>query len=144
MSRCESNTFGAFGLRSMSIEREATRYAPIVLSGGARKNQFGRRVGAIILRVAAESIIGRDVLRYTQVDSTNTLAREFAERGKAEGLVIAADEQTADAGAWAGNGSSRPALRFNFRCCSVRPLAPQHAARIGAHGCARRSTHAGK
>lgn len=43
-------------------------------------------------------LIGRDILRYAQVTSTNDLAREFADAGQAEGLVITAEEQTAGRG----------------------------------------------
>ncbi len=44
------------------------------------------------------TIIGREVLRYEQVESTNDLARMQGEQGASEGLVIMAEEQTAGRG----------------------------------------------
>lgn len=77
-----------------------------------------------------EQIIGREILRYDQVASTNDLAREFAERGEAEGLVITAQEQLAGRGRmgrkWiVPRGTS---LQFSILLCP--PLAPQHATRL--------------
>jgi len=43
-------------------------------------------------------IIGREIRRLNQVQSTGDIARELAERGDAEGLVIAAEEQLAGRG----------------------------------------------
>ncbi len=45
-----------------------------------------------------ETVIGHSILRYDTVDSTNTLAREFAGNGEPEGLVLTAEEQTAGRG----------------------------------------------
>ncbi len=43
-------------------------------------------------------IIGREILRYEEVGSTNDLARAQGEAGTPEGLVIMAEEQTAGRG----------------------------------------------
>lgn len=42
--------------------------------------------------------IGRKILRYDEVQSTNDVAREFAEAGEPEGLVISAEYQRAGRG----------------------------------------------
>jgi BirA family transcriptional regulator, biotin operon repressor / biotin---[acetyl-CoA-carboxylase] ligase len=44
------------------------------------------------------SVIGRPVLRYERLGSTNDLARERARAGRDEGLVVLAEEQTAGRG----------------------------------------------
>lgn len=69
-------------------------------------------------------------MRYAQVESTNTLAREQAEQGQAEGLVITAEEQLAGRGRM---GRKWTVPRGTSLQCSVLlrpPLAPQHATRI--------------
>ena len=43
-------------------------------------------------------IVGREVLAFDALPSTNTLLREYAEAGAAEGLVAVADQQTAGRG----------------------------------------------
>ena len=45
-----------------------------------------------------DQVIGSRILRLGSVTSTNDLAREYAERGEEEGLVIWAEEQTAGRG----------------------------------------------
>jgi BirA family biotin operon repressor/biotin-[acetyl-CoA-carboxylase] ligase len=56
------------------------------------------------------TIIGRPLLFYERVGSTNDLAKERARAGAAEGLVVVADEQTAGRGrqgrAWAASPGS--------------------------------------
>lgn len=76
------------------------------------------------------SVIGREIRRYDQVDSTNILTRDAAERAEPEGLVITAEEQLAGRGRM---GRKWIVPRASSIQCSVLlrpPLPPQHAARI--------------
>lgn len=77
-----------------------------------------------------EQIIGRKILRYEQVESTNTLAREFAEQGQAEGLVIAAQEQTAGRGRMGRKWIVPRGTSLQFSVLLRPPLAPQYAPRL--------------
>jgi BirA family biotin operon repressor/biotin-[acetyl-CoA-carboxylase] ligase len=52
--------------------------------------------------------IGRRVLVYDRVDSTNTLAATLAQSGDADGLVLIADEQSAGRGQYGRAWVSRP------------------------------------
>lgn len=79
--------------------------------------------------------IGREILRYEQVQSTNDLVRTQAEAGASEGLVVMAEEQTAGRGRlgrrWvAPKGSSlqfsillRPDLPLSQAFCLTRMAA---------------------
>lgn len=69
-------------------------------------------------------------MRYAQVDSTNTLARAFAERGDPEGLVIAADEQTAGRGRLGRKWVVPPNTSLQFSVLLRPPLPTQQAARL--------------
>lgn len=80
--------------------------------------------------MGTEQIIGRNVLRYAQVDSTNTLAREFAERGETEGLVVTADEQTAGRGRLGRKWIVPPGTSLQFSVLLRPPFTLQHAARL--------------
>lgn len=70
------------------------------------------------------------MLRYAQIDSTNTLARAFAERGDREGLVVAAQEQTAGRGRLGRKWVVPPNTSLQFSVLLRPPLPPQHAARL--------------
>lgn len=61
----------------------------------------------MIQRDLPTSLIGRTLLRYERVGSTNDLARERAHAGRAEGLVVLAEEQIAGRGRL-GRGWSAP------------------------------------
>jgi BirA family biotin operon repressor/biotin-[acetyl-CoA-carboxylase] ligase len=52
----------------------------------------------VFLRDLDTSVVGRSVLRYERVGSTNGLAREHARAGHPEGLVVLTEEQTAGRG----------------------------------------------
>lgn len=80
--------------------------------------------------VPTKTIIGREILRYAQVDSTNTLVREHADRGEAEGLVIAADEQTAGRGRLGRKWVVPAGTSLQFSILLRPPFAPQHAGRL--------------
>lgn len=80
--------------------------------------------------MADNRIIGREVLRYDQVESTNTLAREYAERGEPEGLVIAAEEQVAGRGRMGRKWIVPRGTSLQFSVLLRPPLAPQHASRL--------------
>lgn len=75
-------------------------------------------------------IIGRKVLRYDQVESTNTLGREYAERGEPEGLVIAAEEQWAGRGRMGRKWLVPRGTSLQLSVLLRPPLAPRHASRL--------------
>jgi len=75
-------------------------------------------------------IIGREILRYVQVESTNDLAREHAERGEPEGLVIAAQEQSAGRGRMGRKWIAPRDTSLQLSILLRPPLAPQHAPRV--------------
>lgn len=77
-----------------------------------------------------EQIIGRKILRYEQVQSTNTLARAFAEQGESEGLVITAQEQVAGRGRMGRQWIVPRGTSLQFSILLRPPLAPQHAPRL--------------
>lgn len=78
----------------------------------------------------SKQIIGREILRYDQVASTNDLAREFAARGEAEGLVITAQEQLAGRGRMGRQWIVPRGTSLQFSILLRPPLAPQHATRL--------------
>lgn len=82
------------------------------------------------LAVVHNRIIGRKVLRYVQVESTNPLAREFAERGEPEGLVIAAEEQVAGRGRMGRKWVVPRGTSLQFSVLLRPPLAPPQASRL--------------
>jgi BirA family biotin operon repressor/biotin-[acetyl-CoA-carboxylase] ligase len=61
-------------------------------------SEFEQTVVAPALRNLETFVIGREALAFDALPSTNTLLREHAAQGAAEGLVILADEQTAGRG----------------------------------------------
>lgn len=77
-----------------------------------------------------EKIIGRKILRYDHVESTNDLAREFAERDEAEGLVVFANKQRAGRGRMGRQWLVPPGTSLQFSILLRPPLAPQYAARL--------------
>jgi BirA family biotin operon repressor/biotin-[acetyl-CoA-carboxylase] ligase len=80
--------------------------------------------------VVENRIIGRKVLRYEQVESTNTLVREYAERGEPEGLVIAAEEQVAGRGRMGRKWIVPRGTSLQFSVLLRPPLEPRHASRL--------------
>jgi BirA family biotin operon repressor/biotin-[acetyl-CoA-carboxylase] ligase len=76
-------------------------------------------------RDPSTSIIGRPLLFYDQVGSTNDLAKQRARAGDAEGLVILADEQTAGRGrqgrAWAAPPGSSLLMSLLLRPSWLSP-----------------------
>ncbi len=77
-----------------------------------------------------EQIIGRKILRYGQVQSTNDLARDAAENGEREGLVISAQEQLAGRGRMGRQWIVPRGTSLQFSILLRPPLAPQHATRL--------------
>jgi BirA family transcriptional regulator, biotin operon repressor / biotin---[acetyl-CoA-carboxylase] ligase len=71
------------------------------------------------------SIIGRPLLQYAQVGSTNDLAKQQARAGTAEGLVVLAEEQTAGRGrqgrGWAAPPGSSLLLSLLLRPAWLLP-----------------------
>lgn len=78
----------------------------------------------------SESIIGRKILRFAQVESTNTLLREYAEQDEPEGLVIFAGEQTAGRGRLGRKWIVPPDTSLQFSVLLRPPLAPSQATRL--------------
>lgn len=75
-------------------------------------------------------VLGRRVVYYERIGSTNDVARQLAEAGEAEGTLVIADEQTAGRGrlgrAWIA--PARSSLLMSF---ILRPdLPPAHASRV--------------
>ena len=63
-------------------------------------------------------VVGRKLVCLSQMDSTNTRARELALAGEPEGLVVVADCQTAGRAAWAGPFSPhRERVFISPPCC---------------------------
>lgn len=69
-------------------------------------------------------------MRYEQVESTNTLARECAEQGEPEGLIITAEEQLAGRGRFGRKWSVPRGTSLQFSIILRPPLAPQYAWRV--------------
>lgn len=61
-------------------------------------NSHCRNRALVYDRSTMTQIIGRKILRFDEVQSTNDLAREFGEAGEPEGLVITAESQRAGRG----------------------------------------------
>lgn len=64
--------------------------------------------------------LGKEIISYKKVDSTNTSAYELAERGLAEGSVIFADEQLRGKGRHGRIWQSRPGCGI-YMSCVLRP-----------------------
>lgn len=81
-----------------------------------------------IQRDLPTNVIGRTLLRYERVGSTNDLVRERARAGRAEGLVVLAEEQTAGRGRM-GRGWSAPPGSSLLLSLLLRPawMAPADA-----------------
>ena len=75
-------------------------------------------------------VIGQCVERYEVVESTNDLARAQAERGKAEGLVITAEEQAAGRGRMGRKWIVPRGTSLQLSVLLRPPLAPTAAARV--------------
>jgi len=85
----------------------------------------------IILRMGEEGrIIGRKIVRYEQVQSTNDLLREWADRAEPEGLVITAEEQLAGRGRMGRKWVVPPGTSLQLSILLRPPLAPLYAQRI--------------
>lgn len=74
--------------------------------------------------------IGRKVIRYATVTSTNDLARRRAEDGEAEGLVICAEEQTAGRGRFGRSWVAPPHASLQLSVLLRPPLPPVAAPSI--------------
>jgi BirA family transcriptional regulator, biotin operon repressor / biotin---[acetyl-CoA-carboxylase] ligase len=59
-------------------------------------------------------MIGSKILHYAQVESTNDIARAFAERGEPEGLVVTAEQQIAGRGRLGRKWIVPPATSLQF------------------------------
>ncbi len=75
-------------------------------------------------------IIGRKIIRYHLVTSTNDLAREWADLNEAEGLVVAAEEQTEGRGRLGRKWIVPPGTSLQISILLRPPLAPPEAHRL--------------
>jgi len=74
--------------------------------------------------------LGREIISYNKIDSTNTAAYELAEQGLAEGAVIFADEQTKGRGRHGRTWYSAPGCGI-YMSCVLRPhMAPNEIPKI--------------
>ncbi len=71
----------------------------------------------------AAQITGRKILRFGRVTSTNDLAREFADAGEPEGLVITAEEQTGGRGRMGRKWIAPPRTSIQMSLVLRPPLA---------------------
>jgi len=75
-------------------------------------------------------VLGRSVISYKKVDSTNIIAYELAEKGMKEGAIILADEQVKGKGRHGRHWSS-PSKGGIYMSCILRPsIAPNEISRI--------------
>lgn len=75
-------------------------------------------------------VLGKTIISYKKVDSTNDIAYSLAEKGMKEGAVILADEQTKGRGRLGRSWSSPPKAGI-YLSCILRPiLAPNEIPRI--------------
>lgn len=75
-------------------------------------------------------LIGKEIISYQKVDSTNDVAYELAEKRVREGAVIIAEEQTKGKGRHGRHWSS-PSRGGIYMSCILRPgIAPNEIARI--------------
>lgn len=77
-----------------------------------------------------DQVIGSRILRLGSVTSTNDLAREYAERGEEEGLVIWAEEQTAGRGRMGRRWLAPSRTSLQFSILLRPPISSQKAIRL--------------
>jgi len=75
-------------------------------------------------------IIGRSVLSYKKIDSTNDSAYALAEKGIAEGTVVIAEEQTKGKGRHGRKWESPPKSGIYMSCVMRPEMAPNEIAKI--------------
>ncbi len=80
--------------------------------------------------MSTRGIIGRRIIHYDRVTSTNDLVREWAENGEPEGLVIAAEEQTAGRGRLGRQWIGPRGTSLQFSVLLRPPLAAAQTARL--------------
>jgi len=75
-------------------------------------------------------VLGREILSYKKVDSTNTVAYSLAEKGMKEGAVVLADEQTGGKGRHGRKWASPPKSGIYLSCILRPDIAPNEIAGI--------------
>ena len=68
-------------------------------------------------------LIGREVLFFAEIDSTNREARDRAEKGDPEGMVVIADSQSRGKGRLGRSWESPPGLNL-YLSIILRPRIP--------------------
>lgn len=76
------------------------------------------------------TVIGRRILCYETLDSTNRLAMELASKGAPEGVVIFAEEQTLGRGRLGRSWASPKGVGLYFSVILRPPFEPQKAPRV--------------
>lgn len=80
--------------------------------------------------VGTGQIIGSKIIRLAQVESTNNLAREYAEQGEKEGLAITAQEQVAGRGRMGRKWIVPANTSLQFSVLLRPAFPPSHASRL--------------
>ena len=75
---------------------------------------------ALGARLVRPGSLWRDIRVASETGSTNADLLAEAQAGAAEGLVLAAETQSAGRGGWAGPGPARRGPRWCSPCCSAR------------------------
>ncbi len=83
---------------------------------GVRLARCGRLIGHLIERNLPTSRIGRSVVCYDQVNSTNDIAFDAARSGKSDGLVVLAESQRKGRGRQGRKWLDKPATNI---ACSI-------------------------
>jgi len=76
------------------------------------------------------SVLGRDVISYKKVDSTNTIAYSLAENGSRDGLVVLSEEQTKGKGRLGRSWASPPKGGVYMSCMLKPDITPREIPRI--------------
>ncbi len=76
------------------------------------------------------AVVGREVVYLEQTDSTNMQARQLAEGGAAEGLVVIADRQSSGRGRMGRFWVSPPGVNLYLSVVLRPPIEPRHATQM--------------
>ncbi len=82
------------------------------------------------IKAGIKGLIGREVFLYKTIDSTNTVAAMFAEKGEKEGMVVVADSQVRGRGRFGRSWVSPPGVNV-YMSIVLRPeMEPKDATLI--------------
>ncbi len=83
-----------------------------------------------IKSVLHTKVLGREVLSYKKIDSTNVMAYGLAEKGLKEGVVVLAEEQAKGRGRLGRTWASPPAGGVYLSCILRPPLPPSETQKL--------------